>query len=337
MKYLLYITFLILISPVYSENEAHESPIKPEHVVHKIAFGSCLRNPSGGAILNKVIEYKPDLFIWLGDNVYVDTNTDKGRFKQRYDALGSNPLFKKISESCPNLAIWDDHDYGNNNVDMRYPLKEISKEQFGKFWKIPESNQFWKQEGIYRFHEYGPSGRRVQVILLDGRWFRDAKNAEKKYSYLGEKQWAWLESVLKRPADLRLICSGLQVLRINSHGWEMLGQHPVERQGLFDIVSRTKANGVVFLSGDKHFAEIHRTTKTEYPLYDITSSGLDTAWRTIGESRNTGDYEKVGESLRDHNFGSITIDWEKTSIQLQIRNRSGMVHNEKKVNLEQLK
>lgn len=337
MKYFKIITLFVFLATGYSDNKDQKSWIKPDHVVHKIAFGSCLKNPKKGDILSKVVEYKPDLFIWLGDNIYVDTNTDKGKFNRQYTKLGSNPLFKKLNETCPNLATWDDHDYGNNNVDMRYPLKKTAKEEFGKFWKVPKDNQFWHQEGIYRFHEFGTKGKLVQVILLDGRWFRDSKNATKKDSYLGKKQWAWLETVLKRPADLRIICSGLQVLRINSHKWEMVGQHPSERQALFDIVTRTKANGVVFISGDKHFSEIHRTTKTPYPLYDVTSSGLDTAWRTIGKSQDTGDYEKVGESLRDYNFGSITIDWSKTSVKLQIRNSEGKVHNEKEVDLELLK
>jgi len=179
----------------------------------------------------------------------------------------------------------------------------------------------------------------VQVILLDGRWFLDQQNAQKRGAYLGEAQWAWIEQVLGRPAKLRVICSGVQVVRINDEGksWEMWGHFPGERQRLFDLIASTKANGVVFLSGDMHFAEIHRTKETAYPLYDITASGMDTVWKKIGKSRGPNDYEHVGESLLAENFGSIEIDWQgDASVRLQVRDKQGDVHTEQRVLLDEL-
>lgn len=338
----LFALFLFGVMACGCRSTAEEAPdqafVDADTTVTRIAFGSCLKNPSGGAILDQVVAYKPDLFVWLGDNVYIDTNDKPERFKQRYDALGANPRFQQLNQACRNLATWDDHDYGNNDIGMRYPLKTQSKEQFGAFWKIPRSEPFWKREGIYRAYEYGPRDKRVQVILLDGRWFRDLKNADQADSYLGKAQWAWLEQVLGRPAKVRLICSGLQVIRVNDNGWEMVGQHPSERQRLFDLVEQTRANGVVFISGDTHFSEIHRTTKTKYHLYDVTSSGMDTVWNTVGKSKDTGDFEKVGESYRAENFGSITIDWgSKTKIFLQVRDNQGKIRIEQKVDLDELK
>lgn len=310
-----------------------------ERTLTRIAFGSCLKDASGGAILDKVVAFKPDVFVWLGDNVYIDTNDKPELFKQRYDALGANSRFQKLNATCPNLAIWDDHDYGNDNVGKTYPLKAHSKEQFGAFWKVPKTEAFWGREGIYRAYEYGPSERRVQVILLDGRTFLDQQNANQKDAYLGAAQWAWLEKVLERPAKLRLICSGVQVVRNNGQGksWEMWGHFPGERQRLFDLIAQTKANGVVFLSGDMHFAEIYRTTQTAYPLYDVTASGLDTVWEKLGKSRGPDDFERVGESLLGENFGSIEIDWRgDAGIRLQVRNNLGVVYTERRVLLDEL-
>lgn len=305
----------------------------------RIAFGSCLKDARGGAVLDKVLAFKPDVFIWLGDNVYIDTNDKPELFKQRYDALGANPRFQTLNEACPNLAVWDDHDYGNDNVGMNYPLKRHSKQVFGRFWNVPEGDAFRERDGIYRALEYGPSDQRVQVILLDGRWFLDQQHADQKDAYLGAAQWAWLEKVLERPAKLRLICSGVQVVRVNDEGkgWEMWGHFPGERQRLFDLIAKTRANGVVFLSGDMHFAEIHRTTHTAYPLYDVTASGIDTVWKKIGKSRGPYDYEHVGQSLLAENFGSIEIDWHSDpSVRLQIRNAQGEVHSEQRVGLDEL-
>lgn len=310
-----------------------------EQTLTRIAFGSCLRDPSGGAILDEVVRFDPDLFIWLGDNVYIDTNDKLGLFKQRYDALGANPRFQALRETCPNLAIWDDHDYGNDNVGITYPLKEHSQQVFGRFWQVPEDAAYWDRPGIYRALEYGPAQRRVQVILLDGRWFLNQQDQAASDAYLGAAQWAWLEQVLGRPAKVRLICSGVQVIKVNNEGpnWEMWGHYPAERQRLFDLIEQTGANGVVFLSGDMHFAEIHRTTATAYPLYDITASGLDQDHPHSGRSRDTGDFTQVGESYLKQNFGSIEIDWQgEPSVHLQVRNNQGEVHSEQRIVLDEL-
>lgn len=117
--------------------------VDADTTVTRIAFGSCLRNHSGGPILDHVVAFEPDLFIWLGDNVYIDTNDDLDRFSQRYDALGRNPRFQALCETCTNLAIWDDHDYGNDNVgisglDQDHPHSGRSRDT-GDFMQVGES------------------------------------------------------------------------------------------------------------------------------------------------------------------------------------------------------
>lgn len=188
--------------------------VRADHAVSRIAFGSCLRNPAGAEILDEIVAYKPDLFVWLGDNIYVDTMDQPARFGELYGLLGGNPRFRKLRETCPQLAIWDDHDFGADNQGKTYPLKGESKAAFGKFWEIPETSAFWSREGIHRAVEYGPPKRRVQVILLDGRWHLDQANPEARDSYLGKPQWAWLEAVLKRPATIRVIGSGVLVVLV---------------------------------------------------------------------------------------------------------------------------
>ena len=210
-KTLLIILIISFLAVIPLNGDEKVVTVHEEMELKRIAFGSCLKNPKGAQILDTVVKFKPDLFVWLGDNIYVDTNNKTERFKQLYDTLGANPRFKKLRETCPNLAVWDDHDYGNNNVNKSYPLKDISKKAFAEFWQIPKDSQVWNHGGIYQAHEYGPQHKRVQVILLDGRWFLDPANKTKQDSYLGAEQWAWLEKVLSRPAKVRgylLWCSG---------------------------------------------------------------------------------------------------------------------------------
>ena len=95
----------------------------------RIGFGSCLRDSRDARILEKVVHAQPDLFVWLGDNIYGDT-TNMGVLQQKYDRLGSNPRFERLRATCPNLAIWDDHDYGPNDSDRGYSFKFEALELF---------------------------------------------------------------------------------------------------------------------------------------------------------------------------------------------------------------
>lgn len=326
-KFIYFLLTSLLLVGSASADLGKIAEVRADHDLSRIAFGSCLKKPSGAEILEKIVAYKPDLFVWLGDNIYVDTMYKKERFDELYGQLGKNPRFQKLQKTCPQLAIWDDHDYGNNNFDKSYPLKNESKAAFGKFWKVPKDSAFWDREGIYRAVEFGKPGRRVQMIMLDGRWFLDKKNEQAKDSYLGKEQWAWLEEVLKRPAEIRVICSGVQVIKVNtvSKMWEMWGHHPSEKQRLFDLIESTKANGVLFLSGDMHFGELYQTTETSYPLYDLTSSGLDQKYSRIGRIKPNS--KKIGKSLiKSLNFGGIIIDWKKSLLHLELLNGEGELH-----------
>ncbi len=89
---------------------------------------------------------------------------------------------------------------------------------------------------------------------------------------LVEAQWAWLEERLREPAELRLIVSSMQV-PVQGHGWERWGNLPGERARLFELLRTTKANGVVFLSGDRHFAGLCRRHEgAPCSLFEIASS-----------------------------------------------------------------
>ena len=333
------IAFLYLgTSTAALAQDNRNAEVQADKQLSRIAFGSCLRKPSEAEILDKVLDYEPDLFVWLGDNIYVDTYDKPERFEQLYGQLGANPRYQKLKATCPQLAVWDDHDYGMNNHHKDYPLKDLSKVAFGKFWDVPATSAFWAREGIYRCVEYGQPGKKVQMILLDGRWFLDKENMEAKDSYLGKEQWAWLEQVLKRPADIRVICSGVQVIKLNAEGknWEMWGHQPSEKKRLFDLIESTKANGVVFISGDMHFGEIYREKAASYPLYDLTASGMDQKYPKSGKVHPGQD--QIGESLiKSLNFGGIVIDWEKAMLHLEILNGEGELHLRHSVPFKDLK
>src|SRR5437868_6122617 len=87
-----------------------------------------------------------------------------------------------LRSACPVLAVWDDHDYGKNDAGADFPQKDDSKKQFLTFFGEPTGSPRWLRPGVYDAKIFGPEGKRVQVILLDGRYNRSPLKTGKRGS-----------------------------------------------------------------------------------------------------------------------------------------------------------
>ena len=317
----------------------------------RIGFGSCAHQEKPLPIWKSIVAARPELYLALGDNIYADTD-DMKVMKEKYDKAAAHPDYQQLKKTCPILGIWDDHDYGKNDAGVEYAKKEESQRLFLDFFDVPNDAPIRKQKGIYQARIYGPAGKRVQVIMLDGRYFRSPMkrgkrepgmtytpyiaNTDPDATLLGADQWKWLEEQLKQPAEIRLLVSGIQVVS-EDHGFEKWMNFPNEREKLYKLLQETKAAGVICLSGDRHLAELCMMERAvDYPLYDLTSSGLNQAnkdWRPLEKNRH-----RVATMGHGDNFGFITIDWSGPSpkIGLQIRDVDGDVVIQQKLLLSDL-
>ena len=107
---------------------------------------------------------------------------------------------------------------------------------------------------------------------------------------------------------MRLIGSslGFSATYNGAEGWALW---PAEQQRMVELIRRTRAEGVVFLSGDVHYAEVSvLRAPGVYPLYDFVSSGLTQAhgWDFVPANGNRLD----GKLLTGTNhFGRVHIDF----------------------------
>ncbi len=316
----------------------------------RIAFASCADQARPQPIWEAIQAYRPEFFIFAGDNVYGDFKTaEAGNLRHAYDAATRIEGYAKLRDTVPHIAIWDDHDYGSNDGGVEFPHKAVAKEEFLRFWKVPSDDVRRSRDGLYTAQTFGPPGRSVQVILLDLRWFRsplritDQRGAPGKERYLpdanpdktmmGEVQWAWLAAELRKPANLRLVVSSTQVLA-EGHGWERWGNFPLERQKLFDTIRAARASNVVFLSGDRHIGALYRETPQGlYPLHDVTSSGINQVYAAAKEPGPN----RLGELLAEANFGTVDIDWAQRRLTLGLRDMKGEVRRSADLRFDELR
>lgn len=276
-----------------------------EPIVSRIALAGCHRQDWPAPAMFRYVQAKPDLMIWLGDNVYADTKDDIGYIEKCYSLLAAQPAFQQLREEVPHAAIWDDHDYGLDNAGKNYPLKEESKKLFRRFWAleqlIPED-----RDGIYHAQYFGDGDNRLQVLLLDTRFNRDDEGANG--DTLGENQWAWLQEELKKPARLRLIASGYQVLLDRESRFETWSKFPRAQKRLFDTIRQAKAEGVVFLAGDQHYGEASRLPDVlGYDAIELMFAGINQEERHVFNT-----YRVTPVANSKNSYALIDIQWEST-------------------------
>lgn len=322
-----------------------------EGLPSRIGFGSCANQEKPQPILDEVVEQRAELFIYLGDNIYGDTR-DMDELRAKYALLGQKAEFQRLRQQVPVLSIWDDHDYGENDSGSEYPMKALSREIFFDFWRVPSSSPRRAHPGIYGSHRFEDAGHTLQVIMLDTRTFRSPikpnpdplpedypfKNdyqptQDPRRTLLGHEQWSWLESELRKPADMRVIASSIQFAH-EYNGWESWNNLPHEQQRMIDLIQSTRANGVIFISGDVHWAEISRREIDDgYPLYDVTASGLTEDWEMVEPNRY-----RVGSAVQENHFGMIEIDWmtDPVHVHLKIIDVTGKTRLSHSITLDQL-
>lgn len=239
------------------------------------------------SIFETMAKEKADFMLWLGDAWYsreVDFYSEWGlRYRASRDR--SMPVLQNFLKAMPQLAIWDDHDYGPNNIGKNYVLKDVALDIWKKYWCNPSYGE--NGQGTYTMFSWGDA----DFFLTDGRWWRSADrmkdsvngepNPAKKM--LGEQQMAWLKnSLLYSNATFKIVVVGSQVLNRVSPYDKWL-DFPAEYEDMMQFLADNKINGVIFLTGDRHHSEILKLERPgAYPLYDITVSPLTSGTHTFG-------------------------------------------------------
>ena len=268
-------------------------------------------------IFNSIHDKNPDFMLWLGDNTYLresDWNSRTG-FVHRYTHTRSLPELQPLLASTHHYAIWDDHDFGPNNSDSSYWLKETASEIFQLFWGNPNYD-VTGNGGITGFFQWGD----LDFFLLDNRYHRTSnKNFTGTRQILGSDQIDWLINALSfSDAPFKFIVVGGQVLSTES----LYENHAVfseERRYLLDKIREAKIEGVIFLDGDRHHTVLSKMQESKYvyPIYDLTCSSL-----TAGAYKNDETFNayKLEETLvGENNFGVLSVVGSKNDRELIVK------------------
>lgn len=284
-------------------------------------------------ILNAMANTPADFMLWLGDNVYMreaDYSSVTG-MERRYLHTRSEPKLQPLLAKMNHYAIWDDHDYGDNDANKTFEHKLTSLDLFSEYW-ANRSGPYLHENGIYYSFRHSDA----EFFMLDNRWFRDESNLNEQFfakTQLGEKQLDWLKNKLAHSkAVFKFVCVGGQFLNEHTNK-ESFNLYKKEREEIIQFITEQKISGVVFLSGDRHHTELLKNDKVTaslgYPLYDLTSSSITAgASSVIGSDEEKNPMRVANTLTAENNFCRIQISGKKKGErQLEITNydAKGMV------------
>ncbi|HKH61061.1 MAG TPA: alkaline phosphatase D family protein [Flavitalea sp.] len=275
------------------------------------------------SIFQPMAKEKAAFMLWLGDNWYTresDFFDDWGLwYRASHDR--SLPILQNFLKAMSHYATWDDHDYGPNNADGSYHLKETSRRVFASYWANPSYGE--DGEGVYTKLSYGD----VDLFLLDDRSFRSADfmeaiingkpNPEKRM--FGEKQMTWLKNALINSyAPFKIVVAGSQVLNVASTQ-DCLKDYPIEFDELLAFLETEKIQGVLFMSGDRHHSEVIRYQRSNsYALYDVTTSPLTAGIAAVREPEKSNPERMPGTLVEAQNYSRISISGKPKERKLKV-------------------
>ncbi|MBP6218751.1 MAG: alkaline phosphatase family protein [Oligoflexales bacterium] len=306
----------------------------------KITFGSCARQTNKEQSWNALSKENSDVLLLLGDNVYANA-TDEKTLSQAYETLNAQPDFQTLIRQTRVLATWDDHDYGINDSGAENPLKNESRKQMLDFFKESADSPRRTQEGgIYASYDFKHKNQKIRILVLDTRWNRGpldklsrpedvqerAKigmgkilvNSDKNSTMLGKAQWEWLETEFKKPSDLLILASSVQLLS-EFTGWESWANFPHEQKKMLDMIKKysPKFKKFFILSGDIHRAEVLRVDGIlPKPLFEITSSGLTEVATSFPKNK-----ARIKHYI-GFNYGLIEIQ-KNLKVRISLKDRAG--------------
>ena len=289
-----------------------------------IALGSCyflgdtnplLGNASYGGgfeIFDAIAAKKPDLMIWLGDNLYFQRADflDPEAMGRRHRLHRSHEPLSRLLTATSHIAVWDDHDYGWNNADASYPMKGEALRLFKRYWAnasygLPET------PGVFGFAQHGD----VDIVLTDGRYYRshDRMPDTPAKTMYGAAQLEWMKNLLVNLRNpVKLFVSGSQVWNTASR-FDGLHQFPSEQAALASFLLAQRIDGLLFVSGDRHFTELLRIDRAAsaggaYPLYEFTSSPLTSRpWENPEAGERDNPQLVPGTLVGKRQFGIIRV------------------------------
>ncbi|MEZ4360293.1 MAG: alkaline phosphatase D family protein [Kofleriaceae bacterium] len=250
--------------------------LAPDEVA-PLRFGatSCTRNRLSMAAMTHAGS-RDDLafFALLGDTFYNARARTRDEFRLGWAENLRTLGYRQLRASTSVLATWDDHEIANNWDPESLPEPLLLEGSAALFEHLPIRRDRQRPDRIYRSTRWGKT---VEVFVLDCRSERrPSTRLRADAQYLSRAQMDWLKSGLAAsPCAFKVILNSVPITNFPSvfdvvaaDRWE---GYPAARQEILSFIEGEAIGGVLWLSGDFHFASAGRVA----PAGQLGASALE--------------------------------------------------------------
>lgn len=256
-------------------------------------------NNETDVIFNTMKGMNSDFMIWTGNNISSELNNKNIDFRKlvdQYVKTRSNIALNEFLQSTPQIATWDEVDYGKVKGGVDWALKDTAFYAFDMFWpnslKKTYNYTFWDY-GVYQKYAYND----IDVFLLDARFFRE-KVTDDSPSLFGDTQIERLfEEINKSGATFTFIVSPTTFLFDRE---ESLLNYKDQLEHFMYRLKLSGLEGVILLSG--------QGKETQFTKYE-----KDPNWNDL----------RFWHPIYEFNFGSIADGGSQNFSRIKVEGKSG--------------
>jgi alkaline phosphatase D len=197
-----------------------------------------------------------DVFLCLGDTTYNDGASTRSEYRDKWaESLGSAG-WRAVRRATSVLTTWDDHEVDNNfdpeRLDLAIPTQVL-------FENMPLRRTPAAPDRLWKSMRWG---RTAEIFVLDGRSERLRSTRGGDDVYLSRAQMDWLKGgLMESPCLFKLIANSVPIgdfpFPAAEDRWE---GYPTQRTEILSFIDDNAIDGVLWISGDFHFASIGRVS-----------------------------------------------------------------------------
>jgi alkaline phosphatase D len=244
----------------------------------------------------------------LGDSAVDDRENRVGMHRLDYLLRDLSPYWQQLAASVPIYAVWDDHDYFNNDLSGIPPRftaadRAAVRTVWRQSWNNPACGFEDRNEGIFFRTRIGP----CDVIMLDTRFFRSSPGHAD--SFLGQSQMRWLDKQLTScTGPFIILTSGTMWSDYVTNGKDSWGRwDPPAREHIFSFIEEHRICGVLLLSGDRHGARVMNIPRPSGFMFREFEMGSLGAHEGPGAMGNQPSLQPFGV-VKTFAFGEFTFE-----------------------------
>lgn len=203
-----------------------------------------------------------DLFVLLGDTTYNDGCDSLADFRTRWAANLGSPEYRTLRASTSVLATLDDHEVKDNFNPESGDTALIGRAMQAYFENLPLRRDAQQPDRVWKSMKWGDT---AEFFILDSRGERkpSTRYIGQTQQYLSPAQMTWLKGALKAStAVFKVILNSTPITDFGFSAFtgDSWVAYPKERAAILEYIEDEDIDGVLWISGDHHFASVGKVT-----------------------------------------------------------------------------